>query len=579
MKHIHKSVLQQKILLLIIFVFAAFVRFININWDSGYHLHPDERFLTMVGNAMKTPTSFSQYLNPATSLFNPANINYKFFVYGVFPLTLNKLLALASGFDDYVNFTLQGRFLSGVFDLTVIFLIYNTIVLLEKPHKFSPSIKYWACFLYATSVLPIQLSHFFAVDTFLNFFMFGCLYYSLKYYYRKNLWDVFLGGICLGLALASKLTAVFILPVVCFILLFSAMTFSPSFHPLRSLRHLWTKEGIKNNVVLFFVKANVIFFIFGIAGYLMLRISNPYVFERASVFDPRISTLFIENIKTLQSWEGKDVWFPPSVQWIHKLPVFFSLYNLALFGIGLPYFFFLVVGVFFIIKRYRNSFLFFFVLWSIIFFLYQSIQFVKVMRYFIFLYPFFAMFGAIGIHHVLQKRRPFFYIPIVVLLLLAPLMFISIYVHKNSRILASEWIYQNLPNKSFILTEHWDDPLPLLMPDNHGKQFPGEQLPVFGPDDHGKWNTMNELLEKGDFLIFSSNRGWGSIPTVPERYPLMTEFYKNIFAGNSHYKKIKVFTSYPSLRYLGIPIELPDDFSDESFTVYDHAKVIIFQKQ
>jgi hypothetical protein len=36
---------------------GALLRFQGINWDSGQHLHPDERFLTMVETAIQWPTS------------------------------------------------------------------------------------------------------------------------------------------------------------------------------------------------------------------------------------------------------------------------------------------------------------------------------------------------------------------------------------------------------------------------------------------------------------------------------------------------------------------------------------------
>src|SRR5207253_1272950 len=121
---------------------------------------------------------------------------------------------------------------------------------------------------------------------------------------------------------------------------------------------------------------------------------------------------------------------------------------------------------------------------------------------------------------------------------------------------------------------HWDDPLPLPL---EPKSYLGELLPVFDPDTPEKWNKIDSLLHVGNYLILSSNRGWGSIPTVPEKYPRMTQFYKELFAGRLGYKKVAEFTSYPSLAYLGIPITFPDDWAEESFTVYDHPKVMIFK--
>jgi hypothetical protein len=160
-------------------------------------------------------------------------------------------------------------------------------------------------------------------------------------------------------------------------------------------------------------------------------------------------------------------------------------------------------------------------------------------------------------------------------------MFFSIYTKLHSRVEATLWIQNNISNDKIILGEHWDDALPLrgVTGSATEKTYAIELLPVFGPDIPEKWNEMDVLLEKGDYLILSSNRGWGSIPTAPERYPRMTKFYKDLFEEKLEFKKIAEFTSYPSLAYLGIPLTFPDQWADEAFTVYDHPKVIIFQKK
>jgi hypothetical protein len=44
------------------------------------------------------------------------------------------------------------------------------------------------------------------------------------------------------------------------------------------------------------------------------------------------------------------------------------------------------------------------------------------------------------------------------------------------------------------------------------------------------------------------------------------------------YKKIKEFSSYPTLHFMGLRYEIDDSWADESFTVYDHPKVMIFKK-
>lgn len=161
-------------------------------------------------------------------------------------------------------------------------------------------------------------------------------------------------------------------------------------------------------------------------------------------------------------------------------------------------------------------------------------------------------------------------------------MFSSIYLREHSRVVASEWIYKNLKNNSLILTEHWDDglPLPISPPaGGYDKKFRSEQLPVFDQDTPEKWQRMDEMLSQGDYYILSSNRAWGSIQTASQKYPLMNKFYKDLFEGRFKYKKIKEFMSYPEFQISNFKFQIDDSSADESFTVYDHPKVMIFKRQ
>ncbi len=554
MKLLKKIFPNLNLVLLAIILLAAAFRLNGLNWDSGFHLHPDERFLTMVSGVMKLPSNLQIYFDPHRSLLNPINIGYPFFVYGVFPLIFNKILALILGNDNYAMITIQGRFLSVVFDVISLALIYKTVALLEKKYRFSSLIKYWASFFYAIAVLPIQLSHFFTVDVFLNFFMLASFYFSLNYSFIKKNNHLVFASIFFGLALASKVTAVYILPLNLFFI------------------WLGSKEKRKWSLVINFL-------IFFLISYLTLRLTDPYVFESNNFFNLSISKSFLLNLKTLKSFEGKDIWYPPGVQWINK-PISFALVNLAFFGVGLPYFLLIIFGVYFIIKL-RNNHLKAILLWTLLFFFYQSVQFVKVMRYFIFIYPFLAILAGFGIHKLSTiTSKKWIKLIVIALVMIWPVAFSSIYFNKHSRVEASEWIYQNLENNRLILAEYWDDALPLTVEERYGKSFPIIYLPVFDQDTPQKWQKMDEFLTKGDYYILSSNRGWGSIPTVPEKYPQMTQFYKNLFEGKLNYKLIRTFTSYPKLclKFNVSCLTFNDDWADESFTVYDHPKVLIFKK-
>jgi hypothetical protein len=200
------------------------------------------------------------------------------------------------------------------------------------------------------------------------------------------------------------------------------------------------------------------------------------------------------------------------------------------------------------------------------------------MRYFFIIYPYLAILAGMGFTALLHKRHVTYYCLAIIITLIWPLMYLSIYLHPHSRITASNWIYAHVPSGSLLLNEYWDDPLPLPLAPN-ATYYPGEMISVFDPDTPEKWQKLNSQLRKGDYYILSSNRGWGSIPSVPEHYPLMTQYYNHLFNDQTDYHLVAEFTAYPALVYLGIPLSLPDQWADESFTVYDHPKVMIYKRE
>lgn len=555
-----KIVDQSKIILLFIVFLGAFFRFYDLNFDQNQHLHPDERFLTMVGQDMKMPHNFATYLDPQVSSMNPANINHSFYVYGTFPVVLDKLLSIPLQTDNYNDYTLLGRMLSAFVDLLLVVIIFKTVELFEKKYKLPKTVKYWAAFLYAIAVLPLQLSHFFTVDTFLNSFVFLSFFSALSFSFSKRIHWLLLSGLFLGLAVASKVTAIFIFPL----LLYFFVT-------------AYAQKGKidKNNIIRLI--GDLI--IFGLTSYLATRIADPYLFQTGNFFDPAPSKLMLLNWKDLQMWSNPKAWYPPGVQWIHKTPILFALKNLTIYGVGIGYTICIATGIFFLFKKINRAELTVTFMWVVLFFLYQSLQSVQTMRYFLMLYPFLAIVAGIGVAFFAELVPKYVTAILLLFVIIWPMLFFSIYTRPITRVSASVWIYQNIPANSILLTESWDDGLPLPITGIPNKNYIPKQLPVFDPDTGQKWMTINGMLEKGNYLILSSNRGWGSIPTVPERFPLMKPFYRNLFANETGYKKVAEFTSYPSLSYLGIPLTFPDDNAEEAFTVYDHPKVMIFKNE
>jgi len=111
-------------LLALIILLGGVLRFTGLNWDEGQHLHPDERFLTMVETSLNWPTSLGQYFDTAQNPLNPYNTGYGSYVYGLFPLMLTKVAGQITGLTGYGEINLVGRALSALMDLGCIFFVF-----------------------------------------------------------------------------------------------------------------------------------------------------------------------------------------------------------------------------------------------------------------------------------------------------------------------------------------------------------------------------------------------------------------------------------------------------------------------
>jgi len=549
---------KRALLIIVILWLGMLFRFLNLNWDQKQHLHPDERFLTMVGIKIKWPQSINQYLNTQESPLNPYNQGFRFFVYGTFPLFLTKRVALFLKRDTYEQFNLVGRQISAFFDLGVIVLVG---IISKKKFKKN---WIWPMFIYAISVLPVQLAHFFAVDTFLNFFLVASLLFLLLFEQKRSSFFLALAGASLGLALACKITAVFLIP------------FAVIFIGYLSLKE---KEG-----KWLFFKRSALFLFF---SFIFFRFFQPYAFVNFWQPNPQ----FIANLKELKNLDCPNSLFPPAIQWIKTKPFIFPGKNILLWGLGLPlgmaaFISFLLFPLLFLKKKKKPPFLLLIYFFSFFLFLYHGSQFIKAMRYFLPLYPCLSLITGNTIACFLKKIKEKKYrflisLSLASLFLVWPLSFISIYLHPHSRIQASNWIYQHVPPGSTLSCEHWDDCLPLPLEKKNPKQYhyQTEMLHLYDQETEKKWQKINTQLQRIDYLVLSSNRLWGSIPKNPEIYPQTAKFYQDLFAGKLNFQKVAEIASYPCFPPLGKSfICFPDQSAEEAFTVYDHPKVIIFKK-
>lgn len=565
----------------LILLLGGVLRFTGLDWDQGQHLHPDERFLTMVETALRWPSSFSEYLDESRSPLNPRNVGYTFFVYGTLPTTIVRGVAEVLDRTGYDQVHLVGRAVSATFDLASVLFLF----LLGRTLYRDDRVALLAAFLLSTTVLAIQHAHFFVVDTFANFFIVVALYWLAKVQSSGRIWHYALTGVFFGLAMASKIS-VFTFALV--VTLVGAYRVWRAWEETRSAeRLLVVGEQVFVRLVL---TALVAFFTF--------RLAQPDAFRGPGLLGIVPSERWLQNIGTARELVSGDIDYPPGHQWTSRTPLWFPWKNMVLWGMGLPLGLTAWAGwgvAAWRLFRRKEWVHLIPVSWVGILFLHQGTQWVKSLRYFLPIYPMLALLAAWvlvwlwdrarGESHIVRKAGWLAWTPpkaaalagfVAVGTLLWAMAFTSIYTRPHSRVQASRWIYENVPPGSTLANEHWDDALPLRIDgkDPFGGLYRGIEMQWYNEDTPEKLQQALDWLDQADYIILSSNRLYGSIPRLPMRYPMTVRYYEALFSGELGFELVAEFTSYPQL----FGIEIPDQSAEEAFTVYDHPRVLIFKK-
>jgi len=555
--------IQHIAILFVIIMLSALFRFTGVNWDENAHLHPDERFLTMVTTDITWPTHPLQYFDTRTSPLNPHNAGHTFFVYGTYPLYLTKTAAQIISRHTYDGITLTGRVLSGIADMCTVFVVFLIARYLSK----NSGAGLLAAFFYGIAVLPIQQSHFFSVDTYAVLFITITLWQTVR---EKS---GIIAGIAAALAVSAKVSAGLML-----IPLFLAF----------AIRLLRQKD--KNTRM----RTVFSFLLFGIGFLITVRIAYPYLFDGLI-----LNTHVLENWKQLQSFNSTDAAFPPALQWVN-VPAWQPALDMLFFGLGLPLGILALISIAYYVlrmKEYKNAVL---LSWIFLVLGYQSLQFAKAMRYFYSIYP--ALAVLIGMYLYRIRLNRFFVVFLLCVSLLWPVSFLTIYTRPHTRVTATDWIYTNIPRESTIAWESWDDPLPFARNNHTPSIYTSFAMPVFDEEHIQKWEHFNTILTDAEYLILSSNRGYGAIERSKKRYPKTYQYYQLLLNGSLGFDQVAQFTSRPALpignahacvapfgfSYGSVirpyspcttqGVHIVDDYTDETFTVYDHPVVTIFKK-
>ncbi len=634
MKAQRKPAINPRIALIglaVILVAALALRIYGVNWDAGFSWtpHPDERaILWKVAELSPPPLSdLSVLLDAEASPWNP-----RWFAYGSFPLYLLKgvefLTAFAPGLDAH-DMRIPGRVMSALADVGAVALVY-----LLGASIWSRRSGLLAASMVALAVLHVQLSHFFAVDTFLALLATAALFFLVRVARRGRTKDSVIAGLFLGLALATKVSVAPMLAayfVAHFIYAFGLAPSDDSGRPMLLDRIL---DAIKGAAFggLAIIAAFIITQPYAILDWArfygdvveqseMVRRIRDYPYTRQYVD----TTPYIYQIRQMVTW---------GLGWPVGIVAFGGMIYAAVRGLRLPWAiaylvvgFGLPVGVLLMTTSTMGIVAASFIAvaailasiparrpetrvdalllsWVAPYFFITGAFEVKFLRYMLPITPALLllgsrmMFDGWELVSGLGSRARKALVPAVIAVgvvgalvtVFYTLAYMSVYASEHPAVRGSEWIRENVPRNSVILKEHWEEGLPEL----HGYRI--LELPMYDSDRPYKINQISDLLARADVFTLYSNRLYGTVPRLEERYPVSREYYKLLFGGRLGYELAAHFTSYPSLFGVALVDDTfgrprlptpagaePSDsdielgYADESFTVYDHPKVLIFR--
>ena len=94
----------------------------------------------------------------------------------------------------------------------------------------------------------------------------------------------------------------------------------------------------------------------------------------------------------------------------------------------------------------------------------------------------------------------------------------------------------------------------------------------------GLQNQLPKLLSQADYFIIQSRRIFANHQRLPEQFPKTGKFYDLLFSGQLGFTKIKEFCSFPTLRVSKSRLEINDEIAEETWSVFDHPVIRIYEK-
>lgn len=525
--------------------------------------------------------------------------------------------------NSYDQTATWGRAITSFVDTVTVLLVFAAGSVL-----FNRGVGLLAAAAYALAVLPTQLAHFFTMDPYVTssataLLLCSALAVTSEGVAKRAVVAAAL-GLSMGLLLGSKVSAapLLVLPV-------AAIAIRILLRDVRGANFRWQgnthrPRGYWANDVSFLCLSLL-------AGAMVFRVVQPYAFQAPDFGDSPLD--WPEGVVSLfelnQEWEADlqrerdfqdgEVDYPPFVQFAGTTPFLTGLKNMSIWGMGPALGSLSLAAAAWAsiqVVRRRELAVVLPILTIAAIYGFFGMRFVAFMRYFEPTYPAFfilAAWAAIEAGRWLRRAEPgrpllpdqwreklggagqslrvvhlrwatvAAGVAVVVGTLLWALAFQNVYAETHTRIQASEWLYEHAPPGSGITGEIWDDTIPYFLP---GDRTPVDYqiigLDMYQPDSvdkvrsliYGAPGTEGGGLVNAEYVAITSHRVKDSVAKLQAEYPATLRYYELLESGELGFEQVAHFEVRPSL--FGFRID--DSGAEESFTVYDHPEVTIYQK-
>lgn len=558
------------VLLALVTALGAALRFYGLDWAAPFfHFHIDEHFVFMGADLLRQ--------DPGAAAMSP-----KFFMYSPGPMYAVNLIRaayewIAGPLDltvvrDQVTYMVIGRAFSatlGTFTIPLVYLVASRVA-----GRLAGVV---AAALLACSVLHLRESHFFTVDASLTFATMLALYFMVRIVQRGD-WASDLGaGVALGLALLSKYTALFLVPLMGIAQLLSPRAPS-TLRPVKA----WLSPALRTAVPV----------ALGAATFLALDPLVLWYYDkfRADLRD-QITIPLLGVSQPIFFAHFADIG-SPRLYWFT---------NLLWWGLGPAFEMAALAGLVWLLAR-RTRVALMIAAFPIVFWVVVGRSVAPFMRYAVPLAPALAVVVGIAASECLRHARlrlvsTVGLAVVIVTTTLWAAAYMNVYRSPDARLAASRWLIYNVPRNAKVLVEPHHN-IPPTGAYLASQSFYGDYV-MWGADrerhDYYQMYTLDTyrfLYDRGpshddrrhyiasrlalaDWIVMDDTYlQW--YEALPEgEHSAVKQYYRDLFGGQLGFELVRTFKVYPSL--FGWTIN--DDGAELTFRLFDHPRVFIFRRQ